>query len=119
MHDLDAAASYLGMTEAELRAELEDGKSLAEVAKAEGKSVDGLVQALVAGAEKRLADAVADGRLTQAQADQIESDLEERVTELVNREPGTWRGFRDDFRPGFDAWPDRHDGPRAQMGPRA
>ncbi|HXQ87436.1 MAG TPA: hypothetical protein VN746_12235, partial [Gaiella sp.] len=45
---LDAAASYLGMTEAELRTQLAGGKTLAEVAKAKGKSVDGLVSALVA-----------------------------------------------------------------------
>jgi hypothetical protein len=34
---LDTAATYLGVTEAELRAELRDGKSLAEVAADEGK----------------------------------------------------------------------------------
>lgn len=45
---LESAASYLGMTEANLRAALEDGKTLAQVAKDRGKSVDGLVQAMVA-----------------------------------------------------------------------
>lgn len=100
LHDISAAASYLGMTEAELRAELGDGKSLAEVAKAKGKSVSGLVQALVADAQKQLADAVADGRLTQTQADEIEKGLEARITEHVNREPGTWRSFR-----GGAPWP--------------
>src|SRR5918999_2390710 len=44
---LDAAADYLDLTEAELRAELRDGKTLAEIARAKGKSVDGLVDALV------------------------------------------------------------------------
>jgi len=100
LHDLSAAASFLGMSEAELRAELGEGKSLAEVAKAKGKSVTALVHALVADAQKRLADAVADGRLTQKQADEIEKRLEARITEHVNREPGTWRGFR-----GRAPWP--------------
>lgn len=37
----------MGLTKAELREQLAVGKTLAEIAKAEGKSVDGLVQALV------------------------------------------------------------------------
>src|SRR5262245_15338256 len=39
---LDAAAKYIGITEAQLRTELQNGKSLGEVAKAHGKTVDGL-----------------------------------------------------------------------------
>jgi polyhydroxyalkanoate synthesis regulator phasin len=93
---LDAAASYLGLTQAELREQLADGKTLAEIAKAEGKSVDGLVQALVAEGKKRLDQAVADGKLTQAHADEFAQDLEDRMTDLVNGElprPGAFRGF--------------------------
>ena len=114
--DLDAAATYLGLTEAELRAELEDGKTLAEIAKAEGKSVPGLVQALVKAANERIAEAVADGRLTQAQADELEADLEERITDLVNGElHGPGPGFHHGFGPGFGF----HGGPSGLMGPRA
>src|SRR2546423_12929706 len=58
---LDAAASYLGLTEAQLRTQLESGKTLAAVAKAQGKSVDGLVQALVDAAKTKLAAAGAAG----------------------------------------------------------
>ena len=83
---LETAASYLGLSEAELREQLEDGKTLAEIAKAEGKSVDGLVQALLKNARAKLDRAVEDGRLTQAQADELATDLEERLTDLVNRE---------------------------------
>src|SRR3954447_15847344 len=56
---LDAAATYLGLTEAQLRTQLESGKSLADVAKAHGKTVDGLVQALVDAAKTKLDAAVA------------------------------------------------------------
>jgi hypothetical protein len=85
----DTAASYLGLTEAELRSRLDDGKTLAEVAKAEDKTVDGLVNAMVAAARQDLNQAVEDGRLTDAQRDEIASSLTERVTELVNRDlPG-------------------------------
>jgi hypothetical protein len=81
---LDAAADYLDLTEDELRAQLRDGKTLAEIARDEGKSVDGLVDALVAEKTKRLDDAVEDGRLTKAERDDLVKGLRERVTALVN-----------------------------------
>ena len=81
---LDAAAAYLGLTETQLRGELESGKSLAQVARAHDKSVDGLVDALVADAKKHLDDAVAAGRLTRAEADEMLSGLRERIGNLVN-----------------------------------
>jgi hypothetical protein len=84
--DLDAAASYLGMTEANLRPALEGGKTLAQIAEDRGKSVDGLVNALVDDAEAELAKAVAAGRLTDAQRNSMLSGLKERITSLVNGE---------------------------------
>jgi hypothetical protein len=108
---LETAASYLGIEEDDLREALADGKSLAEVAKAEGKSVDGLVDALVADAKKRLDAAVDDGRLTKEQATELEEDLRERVTGFVNREPGESPRFGERrFGPGSGglerhAWP--------------
>jgi polyhydroxyalkanoate synthesis regulator phasin len=90
--ELDAAASYLGLTDAELRSELESGKSLAQIAKDHGKSVDGLIQALADAAKKRLDAAVADGRLTKAEEERILAGLKDRITAFVN-------GMRDhDFR---------------------
>lgn len=93
---LEAAAAYLGLTEAELRTQLESGKTMADVAKAQGKTVDGLVSALVADEKKELDEAVAAGRLTQAQADAKLADAKSRFTDMVN---GTLpdhglRGFR-------------------------
>ena len=49
--ELAAAATFLGVTEAELRTSLGEGDTLAEVAAAEGKSVDALVAALVTAAK--------------------------------------------------------------------
>jgi hypothetical protein len=91
---LDAAADYLGLTESQLRDELSGGKTLAQIARDHGKSVDGLIDAMVDEAEKHLDDAVADGRITRAQADSILADLKQRITDRVNN--GTLRGF-----PGF------------------
>jgi hypothetical protein len=106
---LDAAAVYLGLSEDELRAQLESGKSLADVAKAKGKSVDGVVDALVADAKKHLDDEVAEGHLTNSQAEQMLSRLEDGIRALVNGErphilPGPGFGFRHDFEgpPPFD-----------------
>ncbi len=83
---LGAAASYLGLTEDALREQLHDGRTLAAVAKAEGKFVDGLVQAMVSAAKKEFDAAVAADRLTRERADMIEKDLEDRTTDLVNGE---------------------------------
>lgn len=93
---LDAASSYLGVTEAELWTELMNGKTLAQVAKDKGKSVDGLVNALVADAKTKIDAAVKAGRLTQAQADQVLADLKARITDRVNNAGGPehMRGFR-------------------------
>ncbi len=81
---LEAAASYLGLTEAQLRTQLSSGKTLAQVAKDRNKTVSGLVDAMTASAKKHVDAAVSAGRLTQAQADQILKGLEQRITELVN-----------------------------------
>jgi len=89
---LDVAASYLGVTEAELRESLRGGDTLAEIAVGEGRSVDGLVDALVADARDRLDDAVEAGRLTEARREQLAADLEERITALVNGERPAFRG---------------------------
>jgi hypothetical protein len=90
--DLDAAASYLGVSEAELRESLRDGETLAEIAAEAGRSIDGLVDALVADARDRLDEAVEAGRLTEAQRDELAAGLEERITALVNGERPAFRG---------------------------
>ncbi len=82
--DLDAAASFLGLSESELRAALESGKSLAQVAEDEGKPADKLVDALVAATTKRLDEAVSDGRLTKADRDKIVARVKEHMTAMVN-----------------------------------
>lgn len=84
MRGFSAAPSYLGLSEAEVRTQLASGKTLAQIAKDQGKSVDGLVQALVKDAEAKIDAAVASGRLTSAQADKAKSTLEQAVTDLVN-----------------------------------
>ena len=78
--DMAAAAEALGLTEEELRTQTQAGETLADVAVAQGVAEADLVDALVAAARTRLADAVTAGRLTQAQADARAADLETRIT---------------------------------------
>lgn len=104
---LGAAATYLGVSESDLQSQLEDGKTLADVAKAKGKTTDGLVGALVADEKKELDQAVSDGRLTQAQADDMLAGAKERFTAMVNGErPEGGSGGHGGFGgppPGFDS----------------
>src|SRR3989454_1273152 len=53
-----AAATYIGITEAQLRTELGTDKSLADVAVAHGKTRDGLIAALVAAQQQNIATLV-------------------------------------------------------------
>src|SRR5882762_8947697 len=55
---LTTAATYIGITEAALRTELQTGKSLADIAVAHGKTRDGLIAALTADAAKAITTAV-------------------------------------------------------------
>jgi polyhydroxyalkanoate synthesis regulator phasin len=87
---LAAAASFLGMTEAELREELRD-KTLADIAKEQDKTAAGVVQQLVATQTKRIDEAVADGKLSEEHAAALKADLVERIKTLVDgelRRPG-------------------------------
>ena len=86
---LSAAASYLGLTVPQLLQKLSGGKSLADVAKAQDKSVDGLKQAMLADAKTHLDQAVKDGKLTEAQATTELNELKSRIDAIVN---GTFRG---------------------------
>jgi polyhydroxyalkanoate synthesis regulator phasin len=102
--DLDTAASYLGLTESVLRDELEDGNSLADVARDRGRSVDGLVEELVDEAEQRIDDAVDDGRLSEDRATRLKNDLEDRIRGRVENEfrlRTSPDGFRLELDPGF------------------
>jgi AraC-like DNA-binding protein len=119
---LDAVASYLGLTEAQLRTQLNTGKTLARIARDRDKSVDGLIDAMVKAQNEKLDQAVEDGRLTQAQANEIKQGQRERIAEFVNNGQLRFR-FRDGDRgrggPGFfHPAPGLRDGP-ASLSPVA
>lgn len=113
------AASYLGLSAAELRTELRAGRSLADVARAQNKSVDGLQDAIVAAAKTRLDRAVDDGWLGPKARDEALKQLRAHVAELVSSTPPAggprMRGHDRDGRGG--ACPP--GGPRQHRGDRA
>lgn len=81
----DAAAEYLGITREQLFHGLIEGKSLAQLAEENGKSLDGLEQAIRDAIVERLDAAVADGRLTEAKKQELLGRLDGIVHDLVQR----------------------------------
>ncbi len=82
---LKTAATYLGVTNAQLVAELRAGKSLAQIAAAKNKSVDGLKQALFAALKQKVDAAVATGRFPAARAQKLLERAPAHIERLVNR----------------------------------
>jgi hypothetical protein len=70
-------------------AELTDGKSIADVAAGKGVDVQDIATAHLAQVEESLAEAVADGKLTQERADWMLEQAGEKVLDLLNN---TWEG---------------------------
>ena len=69
----DLAAEYLGLEVDDVKAALRDGKTLATLAGEQDKSVDGLIDAMVAAATARIDEAVAEGDLDEAKAAEIKA----------------------------------------------
>ena len=82
---LDAAAAYLGVAREELMSRLFEGKSLADVAADQGKSLDGLKQAIRSAIVAHLDAAVAEGRLTEAKKQELLDRLDSIIDDLVQR----------------------------------
>jgi hypothetical protein len=85
--DLPAAARYLGTSPKRLRARLNGGTTtLAAIASAtHGRSVAGLIDAIVTARTAKLKAAVAEGRVAPAREQEMLTKLRGRVTEAVNQ----------------------------------
>ena len=70
-----------------LKAALKSGKTIADVAQANNVPVANVIAAIVADRQSHIAQAVADGKLTQAQADEKLEYLTAKVTESVSNLP--------------------------------
>jgi hypothetical protein len=86
---ISTAADYLGLSQQDILQKLGQGQSLADVAKAQKKSVDGLEQALYDHAKSQLDQAVTDKRITSDQESAILANLKTTIDKIVNATPGT------------------------------
>jgi hypothetical protein len=84
---LPVAAAYLDLTLVALRGELRSGKSLAQVATAKGKSVDGLESALVNALRTKVQAARAAGKIDAARADRLLQRAPQLIERIVNATP--------------------------------
>lgn len=82
--DLDEAAAAIGIDEDALRSALDSGDTIAEVAEANGVSVDVVIDAMVDAKAERISAKVTEGRITQEEADDKLAELEARITDRVN-----------------------------------
>jgi hypothetical protein len=96
--DLSVVATAIGITPEELRTGLQAGKSIATIAGEHDVDVQKVIDAMVADAKAHLAQAVTDGKLTQAQADERAANLEARITERVNHTPPVGGPMKDGHR---------------------
>ncbi|HEX7520481.1 MAG TPA: hypothetical protein VF441_00295, partial [Acidimicrobiia bacterium] len=87
--DESVVAKAIGISEADLKSALQSGKTIADVAKAHNVDPKKVILALVADGQSELADQVKNGRLTQAQADEMKTHLTQHATDQVN---GKFRG---------------------------
>jgi hypothetical protein len=110
---IDALAELSGLEPTELSAEMQEGKTLLEVAQAHGISAEGLVEAALASRAEVLQQRIEAGYLTQEQADWMLEHMEEEMLEHLeagvslgldcwrfnnqpapNARPGGWGGRR-------------------------
>jgi predicted DNA-binding protein (UPF0251 family) len=98
---LTDAAKAIGISERSLATQLRDGKTLSAIAKANGKTLAGVTEAVKQSARARLDADLKAGRITKAQHDEEVAELDEELSHL-----GDFGGF------GHGG----HDGPGAPDG---
>ena len=83
---MQAAAGYLGLSQAQLRVQLQSGKSLADVAKSQGKRVSGLKDTILAAMTSRIN---ANTTLTADQKAAMLSHMSSHLGAIINMDmPG-------------------------------
>jgi hypothetical protein len=88
----EAAAEVLGISEDDLVTGLRDGQSLAQIAAAQGMSVEDFRAALLENVTADLQAKLDAGDITQAQFDDKVAELNANIDEIINAEGGV--GFR-------------------------
>jgi hypothetical protein len=99
------------VSSATLQADLANGQSLADVAKAQNKSTDGLKTAITNAVQTRLDAAVKNGDITKSQETDILNEFSSHADDLINTTPAKLRihiegggAFAPGSVPGPPAW---------------
>ncbi len=103
--EMDVIAQTLNMTEADLMSALQGGKTLADLAQEKSVELATVKDAVLANLKTQLDQAVTDGKLTQAQADQMYTQA---GTEFDTKATQAWTGRGGPGEPGM--------GPQGQNG---
>jgi len=90
---MNAAADYLGLSLAQLHTQLRSGSSLADIATAQGKSVPGLKDALLAAMTSRInANTALTAQQRAAMISQAKDHLDTMINIVMPHSPGTGMG---------------------------
>ena len=81
---VNATAEVTGLERSEVVEAIREGNSIAQVAEANGSSSDAVLQAGRENAQERLDEAVANGRITQEQADAALEQFDTSAPEVIN-----------------------------------
>jgi hypothetical protein len=103
---ISAVVEATGLNRAEVARALRGGSTLADLITANGGDVSAVTADVIGILTARVETALANGRITQAQADTMIANIEERVVSAINGEvPGFGGGLRERFLMGLR--PDR------------
>ena len=90
---LSETASFLGITEQDVKDGLQNNQNLADIAKAHGKTADELSSHLYDALKARLDQAVTNGKITQAREDNMLSNAKDRIDQLITHAgPPSFKG---------------------------
>jgi ribosomal protein S20 len=78
-------ASFLGVDQQQLMTQLKGGSSLADIASAQGKTEQSLIDQLVSASSQPIDQEVSSGKITQDQADQMKAKLPDRIKQMVEQ----------------------------------
>jgi hypothetical protein len=81
---VEVVGELLGLIPEEIQAQRQEGKSLVEIAEAQGISEGDLVEAIMTANGERLQERVEDGICTQEQANLRLQQMEQRIRQMVN-----------------------------------
>lgn len=94
---LDTLAKLLGMTPSDIQTERIQGKSMVQIAEEKGVTEEKLMEAALAARKAQIDQLVKDGKITQAQADYMLTQMKTRIKANLERttvgKPG-WAGKR-------------------------